>query len=162
MLHDDYNNNKDKPLSEDYTGYQYKGEPSHDTYFTNRKGEARFYVKYLFEKAYNTLIARDDKIDQAVSDSANGQPNDSLLTGYDPAYLDSSGNPISLKPDPNNPNVTINQKIQDNARNNKSTFDSYKQYVLAEITDGGLFAVFNVESTGSVGESFSNSIGDNP
>lgn len=162
MLHDDYNNNKDKPLSEDYTGYQYKGEPSHDTYFTNRKGEARFYVKYLFEKAYNTLIARDDKIDQAVSDSANGQANESLLTGYDPVYLDSSGNPISLKPDPNNPKNTINQQIQDNARNNKSTMDSYREYVLSEITEGGLFAVFNVESTGSVGESFSNSIGDNP
>ena len=49
-----------------------------------------------------------------------------------------------------------------NAVNKKSTYDKYKEYALAELSQGGAFAVFNVDSTGSVGESFSNSHTANP
>ena len=161
MLHEDYKANEQKSLSTDFKGYQETGSTSHDTYFTNSKGEASFFTKYLFEKAYNLLI-KDNK-DQEVSllDEGSGATQSSLID-YDPAYLDKDGKPLSLNVDPNNPQDNPEAKIQKNAKDKKATFDKYKEYMLAELSEGAAFAVFNVDYTGSVGESFSNSSGSNP
>lgn len=161
MQHDDYIANKDTPLSTDFTGYPDQGATSHDTYFTNNKGEASLFTKYLFETAYNFLI--DGNKDQEVSLlDETGAATQSSLLDYDPAYTDKDGKPLSLDIDPNDPTATVEGKIRDNAQAKKSTYDKYKEYMLAELSEGAAFAIFNVDTTGSVGESFSNSHSANP
>lgn len=160
MLHDDYKANEQKSLSTDFTGYQDTGSTGHDTYFTNNRGGANF-TSWLLNKAYDNLI-KDNK-DQEVSllDEGSGATQSSLID-YDPAYLDKNGKPLSLNVDPNDPSDNPEKKIQENAKGKKATFDKYKEYMLAELSEGAAFAVFNVDYTGSVGESFSNSSGSNP
>lgn len=160
MLYDDYNKNKNTPLSENFTGYQYNGNQTHDTYFTNSKGQANFFTRNLFKFAYENLVGKDEDVDTAIDTS--GGATDSVMVGYDRLYLDANNKPITLKPDPNDSRSHVNEQVGENAKANKSYFDKYKNYVMSEISDGGLFAVFNVEFTGSIGESFSNSTGDNP
>ena len=185
MLQADYKENEGKNLSQDMTGYPDTGRTSHDTYFTNNRGEANVaskavgvtanaldaignapgaavsFTKNLFDKAHQ-LLMRDNK-DQQVSllDEGGGATQSSMIE-YDPAYLDKDGKPMSLSTDPNDPSDSPEQKIQKNAKDKKATFDKYKEYMLAELSEGAAFAVFNVDYTGSVGESFSNSSGSNP
>ena len=165
MLHDDYvANEQNQNVATDFTGYQYKGESSHDTYFTNNRSEPTLFVKYLFEKAYEFLIGKDDKVDAAIQspvDQTTNTPNDTLSIEIDDLYKDSEGNVIQLSP-PTNGRSNVNIDVKKNIENNKRKDERYKEYILAEMTEGGAFAVFNVEYTGSVGESFSNSTTDNP
>jgi hypothetical protein len=85
------------------------------------------------------------------------------IIGYNPAMTDVNGKPIGLDLDPNDPSDSVDKRIQDNVEGPKSEkLKKYKEYMLAEFTEGAAFAVFNVESTGSVGESFSSSFGENP
>ena len=161
MQHTDYEKNKNTNLSRDFTGYQLTGDTSHDTYFSNKKGEASFFTKYLFDKAYNLLI-NGNKDEEVPTLDESGSTSQSSLIGFDPVYTDENGKPVSLDIDPNDPNSSLDDKLIKNASNKKSTFDKYGEYMLAELSEGAAFAVFNVESTGSVGESFSNSSGSNP
>ena len=57
MLKEDYDRNKSVNLATDFTGYPITENTSHDTYFTNNQGEANFFTKYLFDKAYELLIS---------------------------------------------------------------------------------------------------------
>ena len=161
MQHADFLANQNKSLATDFTGYPDNGQTSHDTYFTNNKGNPSFFTKYLFEKAYKFLI--EDNKDQEVSLlDETGSTTQSSMMEFDPIYTDKDGKPLSLDVDANDPQANLDSKISDNAKSKKSTFDKYKEYMLAELTDGAAFAIFNVDHTGSVGESFSNSHGANP
>ena len=162
MQRADYEANLKNTLATDFTGYQETGETSHDTYFTNAKGNATFFTKYLFTTAYDCLMAGNK--DQEVSLLEETKSTDQKpTTEYDPAYTDKdTGEPISLDVDPANPKATVDSKIVANIKGKASTYEKFKEYMLAELSEGAAFAVFNVEHTGSVGESFSNSITNNP
>lgn len=161
MMQADYEANKNQSLSRDFTGYQSTGQTGHDTYFTNNRGEATFFNKYIFDQAYKLLMS-DNKSEQMPSLDPSGSATQSSMIGFDPAYTDKDGKPISLDVDPNDPKSNLDNKITANAQGKKATFDKYKEYMLAELSEGAAFAVFNVDNTGSVGESFSNSSSSNP
>lgn len=162
MLKKDLDDNMTKDLSTDFTGYQLTGENSHNTYFTNRKGEPSSFSKWIFNTAHKLLMS-DNKSQDANTKVKDGDPTTSSLVDYDELYTDPvTGNPISLNLDSNDPKDSVEGKLQDNAKAKKSTYDKYKEYMLAELSEGAMFAIFNVDSTGSVGESFSNSHGSNP
>lgn len=161
MYKADYEQNKNKNMSDDFTGYQMTGETGHDTYFSNNKGGPSLFTKYLFNKAYDLLISGNK--DQEVSLlEETGSGNQSSLTEYDPAYTDPEGKPLSINLDANDPGESADGKITANVKAKKSTFDKYGEYLMAELTEGAAFAVFNVDYTGSIGESFSNSSSPNP
>lgn len=86
------------------------------------------------------------------------------VVGYDDLYRDQNGNMLTMDIDPNNPVADPDGTVAANAKNPamKDKWDKIGQYALAELTEGAAFAVFNVEHTGSVGESFSSSFGSNP
>lgn len=161
MLKDDYDKNKTNSLSTDFTGYQLTGDTSHDTYFTNKAGNADFFTKYFFDKAYEFLIKDNKDAEVNTLDEKSSTSQNSLID-FDPAYTDKDGNPITLDTNSNDPNSSAENKIIKNAKDKKATFDKYSEYLLAELTEGAAFAVFNVDYNGSIGESFSNSSSPNP
>jgi len=157
----DYDKNANAKVSDEMTNKDFSGYPIneagvHDTYFTNREGRASFFTKNLFDKAYNLLI-KDDKTEQKNLDSKEGTQKS--VVAYDPLYTDENGEILTLDP---TSDIKVDQFLEDNAKKKKPTFDKYKEYLLAELSEGAAFAVFNVDSTGSVGESFSSSSGSNP
>ncbi len=159
MLREDMEKNQTRKLSEDFTGYPLSGQTSHDTYFTNKEGSPNLFTQTFFKKAYDLLIK--DNVDEDVD--TEGQPNSQkTLIPFNPIYTDEKGNPVSITVDPNDPNANADAALIANGKKKKATFDRYKEYALSELSEGGAFAVFNVESTGSVGESFSNSTTANP
>lgn len=162
MKHDDYERNKTDTLATDFTGYADSGNTSHNTYFTTNKGEASFFTKYLFDTAYKLLCKDQKDKDMSSVTDQNGVINQNNLMEFDTNATDKDGKLLNLNIDPNNPDDSVEKRVIDNAIAKKDTLDKYKEYLLAELSEGGAFAVFNVENTGSVGESFSNSFGSNP
>lgn len=115
----------------------------------------------LFKLAATYLM--DDTGDSNVEGLDENKQTPTSVIGYNPAYTDVNGKPISLELDANNPDDTVDKRIQTNVEVDKaSKLAKYKDYVMAEFSEGAAFAVFSVESTGSVGESFSSSFGENP
>lgn len=161
MLRKDMDNNQTRNLSEDFTGYQLSNQTSHDTYFTNSKGNPTLFTQTFFRKAYDMLI-KGNPDEEADNSSGPGTSSQSSTIPFNPIYTGPDGKPISVAGDPNDPNSSADSVLAENAEKKKSTYDKYKEYALAELTEGGAFAVFNVDSTGSVGESFSNSHTTNP
>lgn len=161
----DYEKNKDLPLASDFTGYQDTGNTSHDTYFTNRKSEPSLFTKYLFDTAYELLCKDRKDINSEVlttnPDNTNTVNTKSLIE-MDFDKIDENGVPIEINLDPNDPLDTVESRIQQNINKKKEVINNYGDYLLAELSEGAAFAVFNVEHTGSVGESFSNSTTNNP
>ncbi len=146
-------------LSQDFTGYPIAAE-SHDTYFTNSSGEIGFFSKWIFNNAYNLLMGKEK--DTATEDGGS-------IIEFDPLYTDAEGKPISLAASPGEENTeaspkSADQVIEENAKSSakRDTWGKFKEYALSSLSEGAGFAVFNVDSTGSVGESFSNSFGTNP
>ena len=160
MKHDDYLKTKDKTATDDWTGYQETGATSHDTYLENKKGNTSFFTKYLFDTAYNLLIK--DNAEQQIDTEDKEKASKATIIDFDTTYLQSDGTPIDTKEDPNNPKDSIEQRVIDSAKAKKSKLDKYGEYMMAELSEGGAFAVFSVDNSGSVGESFSNSFGANP
>jgi hypothetical protein len=153
---EDIEKNSQRPLSADFTSYQDTGSNSHDTYFTNTKGEENIFTRYLFKKAANLLMSENEKnLDSTNIDQTS-------LINIDPIYTDEDDNVIDFTEDPEDPTSILENKVNENIKNKKDKWDKYKEYLLAELTEGAGFAVFNVEYTGSIGESFSNSFSDNP
>lgn len=118
------------------------------------------WVTYLFKKASQALMGSpaDDNV-EGLDDKSATMSN---TMSFHPMFTDTNGKPINVSLDPNDPNDSPDKKIMDNVNNKKEEMNKYADYVLAELTEGAAFAVFNVESTGSVGESFSSSFGANP
>lgn len=160
MMNEDVKKNKDKSLATDFTGYQNTGNTSHDTYFTNTKGDASFTAK-LLNFAYEKLISGNKDEEMTMLDD-QGSGTQSSMIAYDPIYTDAEGKPLTVSNDPNKPGETLELKVAENVKAKKPTFDKYKEYMLAELSDGAAFAVLNVEHSGSVGESFSSSSTSNP
>lgn len=160
MLKDDLDRNERRRLSEDFTGYQLTGSTSHDTYFTNNKGEASMFADWFFKQAHE-LIIRDNNDEKTDTQDANGAVQPSLIA-FNPMYTTTDGTPINLTGDLNDPNNNPDAIIAENIQSKKSTFEKYREYALAELSEGMAFAVFNVENTGSVSESFSNTTTSNP
>lgn len=160
MKRDDMEKNSSKTLADDFTGYQETGNTTHDTYFTNRQGEESIFTKYLFKKAYDLLI-KDNK-EQEINLDDKEKTNQGSLIDFDPNYTDNDGKFIDMNLNPDDPQDSVEKKIIDNAQSKKDKWDKYREYLMAELSEGAAFAVFNVEYTGSIGESFSNSFGSNP
>lgn len=160
MLRADMEANQTRKLSEDFTGYPLSDKTSHDTYFTNKKGTPSLFTETFFRKAYDLLIK--DNPDEQISDNNPDGKSQSTTIPFNPIYTDANGNPVTISSDPNDPSYNSDSALMANAVKKKSTYDKYKEYVLSELSEGGAFAVFNVDSTGSVGESFSNSHTTNP
>lgn len=160
MKKDDVEKNESKTISSDFTGYPETGNTSHDTYFTNKEGKATLFTEMLFKRAYDLLI-KDDK-DNTVSLDQDNSTNQSGLIDFDPTWTDENGKILSPKVNKDNPEDSVEKQIMENAEKKKDKWGKYKEYMMSELSDGAAFAVFNVEYTGSIGESFSNSFGSNP
>lgn len=120
--------------------------------------EGKRFVNKLFSLAYDTLMGLESEKAPGVSD---GTATATSVIKYSPEFTDPSGNPIDISLDPNNPNDSVDKRLIENAEGG-SWKQKYGEYLMAELSEGASFAVFNVESTGSVGESFSSSFGANP
>lgn len=117
-------------------------------------------AEYLFSKAYGLLM--DGNKEEVSEGLDEAKPSDQSIMTYDPAFTDENGDPMDTSLDPNAPGKGIEGKIESNINKKAATFDKYKEYALAELSEGAAFAVFNVSATGSIGESFSSSFGSNP
>lgn len=158
MWYKDMIDNKEgRPLSQNFLDYPLNanGAP-HDTYFSNKEGKPNLASK-LFAYAHSMLI--DSNQDKAVNPKDTASIKNAVL--YDPRFVDAKGEFIKGNNE-QAPNETMDDRVTANAKLQKGKFDKIADYFLAELTEGAAFAVFTVESTGSVGESFSNSTQDNP
>lgn len=164
MKRADVERNANRTLASDFTGYPENGSTTHDTYFTNRQGEESFFTKYLFRKAYDLLISgnKDQKVNLEKGTDGNNTTNQASLISFDPTLTNENGDILDITTDPNNPQDSVEARVIANAKRKKEGWGKYREYIMAELTEGGAFAVFNVEYTGSIGESFSNSFGSNP
>lgn len=116
-------------------------------------------VGTLFKKASSALMGGNDSKLEGLSENNLTQ---SSVIGYNPLFTDDSGNPLSMSLDKNDPSDSVDKKLISNTNKKAETLKKYAEYALAELSEGAAFAVFNVENTGSIGESFSSSFGSNP
>lgn len=154
MKMEDINAPDSENPSYNFTGFRESGDTVHTTPFRDKEGNIPF-INRIFGYAYDFLMTNE-------KDAKEKENNTTSLISMDPSFLDPEGNIIEINNNPDDPNGTFEQKLLDNAIKNKSKFENYKKYLLAELGEGAAFAVFNVDSTGSVGESFSNSTTTNP
>jgi len=157
-LKEDYERNQEYPLAEDFLDYPIKptedSKISHDTYFTDANSKPNF-VSILFNRAASYLGLYETKKEGTDKEKEER----SALTNFNPIAIDpDTGEPINLPDDPEK----IEDAYQKNIDKNSSGWQAFKQSLIDTLTDGAMFAVFTVESTGSVGESFSNSFSENP
>ena len=154
MMQADLDRSRNEDLTKDFTNYPISGEISHDTYFLTSKNKGTFFVEYIFSKAYK-LFASEESMDD---DSPPTQ------LSMNPLYTNTVGKVIDLFSDPNetDPEKATESAIEDNMKVKKEQLNSFGDYLMADMSDGLAFAVFDVDNTGSVGESFSNSAAANP
>ena len=126
---------------------------------SNLTSGGRTIADRLFKKAHETLMGGKDSELEGLNENTLTQ---SSVIGYDPLFTDENGNPLNVSLDPNDPSASADGKLQSNANKKAETLKKYAEYALAELSEGAAFAVFNVENTGSIGESFSSSFGGNP
>lgn len=151
-------------IGSDFTNYPLTGEPTHDSYFTNKEGKPTFFIKNFFKRAYDLMVGEE----------GDGSTTPPKVIGYNPTYTQKNGEPVdTTKPippdavlpagvDPNDEDVVSAYNLQENTRAKNESMLGYSEFLLAELSEGMAFLVLNVESTGSVGESFSNSAAANP
>jgi hypothetical protein len=153
----DYDKNNENPTSLDFLDYPLKpnedGQISHDTYFTNANSKPNF-VSILFDRAAKAL-----DVYKTGPGTEEEQEKRSAMTNFNPIAIDpETGEPVPTPDDPQE----LDAAYQANIDKNQSGWQAFKESLLSTLTDGAMFAVFTVDSTGSVGESFSNSFGENP
>lgn len=117
-------------------------------------------ISYLFKRAHAILM--DGNADESVEGLDENNATTKSVIGYNEIYLDENGKPLDVSLDKNNPNDSVDARIESNANKKKDKLAKYGEYILSELSEGAAFAVFNVESTGSMSESFSSSFGANP
>lgn len=117
-------------------------------------------VSYLFRKAHAILM--EGNPDESVEGLDENNATTKSVIGYNEIYLDENGKPLDVSLDKDNPNDSVDARIASNVNKKKEKLAKYGEYMLAELSEGTAFAVFNVEATGSVSESFSSSFGTNP
>lgn len=69
----------------------------------------------------------------------------------------SDGEPLLVDTGSEMASASVQYVERYNAKNNSTTYARYLEYMTAMVNNGAAFLILNVESTGSVGESFSNS-----
>ena len=90
------------------------------------------------------------------------------LINISPIYTTDLGLENEIKPDENKPTEDqsfmdkIGEVFKSSINTKQAFFNQFSDAVLAELADGSAFAVFNVDSTGSIAESFTNSVTSNP
>lgn len=147
------------------------GEKRIDSYFTNRKGSPSGFITRLFKAAVdwggsNTLEEASGSAKDLLGIGGKWLGNSTREVGrdedipYSPALNPRSTGKYGRALGPANGNPDAQE--QSNSKSKKEEFDSIGKYVMAILTEGAAFACFNVEHTGSVGESFSNSVETNP
>jgi hypothetical protein len=157
----DYEKNNESPLAFDFLDYPLKpnedGTISHDTYFTNADSKPNF-ISILFNRAAEAFsVYNVDK--NANTDIEIESAKRTTLINFDPVAIDpKTGEPVEIPDDP----TKLDELYQANIDANQSGWEAFKQSLIDTLTDGAMFAVFTVDSTGSVGESFSNSFTENP
>lgn len=191
VLYEQFEKSKTFDLSKDFTFYPV-GNESHDGIYFSRETGKFFFISRLFYSLYGSLIDLDRAIDAAalkdkekelsekkkfiqskferardmlqpgdavnITDRIDTENPDKLIIEYDPLYVDQDGKPIDI---PNSPDQ-VEQVLIENLYAKTSWWSRFTEYALAELHEGSLFAVFNVEHTGSVSESFSSSFRENP
>lgn len=124
---------------------------------TNTKGDL---VNTLFKRASEFLPGGPN------SDTVSGLDEESSGIGstisYNSIYLDANNKPLAITLDKDNPADSLEAQLASNVNAKASGIEKYGEYLMAELSEGAAFAVFNVEATGSVGESFTSSFGTNP
>lgn len=120
----------------------------------------RTLVNNLFVKASEFLLGdkESDQV-QGLDDESTGV---SAAIAFHPIYTDANGVPLAVTLDKDDPEDTIDKQLESNVNTKAGKMEKYSEYLLAELSEGASFAVFNVEATGSIGESFSSSFGTNP
>lgn len=126
---------------------------------SNLTSGGKTFIDKLFKKAHETMMGGKDSQLEGLDENTMSQTS---IIGYDPMFTDDEGNPIDVSLDPNNPQDSLDNKLMSNANKKADTLKKYAEYALAELSEGAAFAVFNVENSGSIGESFSSSFGANP
>lgn len=164
---EDYKKNEETSLSTDFSNYPLEKETNvHDTYFSNKNGEPSTFTKYIFAKAANVFI---DSYDSVVEkeELPDGKMKMKSTVNVDEFLIDDdTGSPLDVSdafgPDVENPQELIEQRKIENFEKKRDLWSKYKEYMLAELSEGAAFAVFNVDYSGSISESFSNSFTSNP
>lgn len=155
--------NKNASLSNDINSfYDIEGvDVTSNMAATNATNPRGGILNYLFDKAHKFLMA--DNPDNNADSSLNPQSSSIQdYFNYNESMTDENGNVLNLSLDDTDPNNSIDAQLESNVNKKASRLLKYQEYMLAELTEGAMFAVFNVENTGSVGESFSSSFGANP
>lgn len=115
----------------------------------------------LFKLAYEKIM--NGNPDENVGSAEKGNTTPGSTVAYNYEQTDQDGNPLDISLDPNDPqDKNVDKKVYDNINKKADRFNKFSEYLLAEMTEGAAFAVFNVNATGSVGESFSSNLGGNP
>lgn len=155
----DYEQTKEKNISTDFTNFPInEGLDPRDSYFTNSEGEPGLFTRFIFNNAVNLLNLGDVFRGTGTATA----PTQRDLIGFNPEYTDNNNNPLNVNLDPNNPQDTIESRLDANRETRATFWENYRKYSLAELNDGAAFAIFSVDFTGSVGESFSSSFSSNP
>lgn len=147
------------------------GETRIDSYFTNRKGHPSGFITRIFHAAASwggaNVVEESMKTANSLIDAGTSwfkgttrtvSPDEDIP--YSPAMNPRSTGPKGKELGP--ANGEPDKLDQENAARKASEFDTIGRYILAVLSEGAAFACFNVEHTGSVGESFSNSVENNP
>lgn len=140
----DVNANNESPIGTNKTGRVDSDRAIMSTFNTNSEGGSSFYAGFLLKNAAKVFRVGD------------GDTDSKTLTPFSMESVDETGDPIPVTesgPD---------QALADNIGKKKEQLTKYSEFLLAELTEGSAFAVFNVEATGSVSESFNSSVGSNP
>lgn len=128
--------------------------------FTPVNSKGGSWTNSLFMTASKLLMSGNNE--EPVSKEATENPATTGVIRYSPEFTDPDGAQTNISLDPNVPEDNVDKRIATNAAAKAGWFSKYSEYLLAELSDGAAFAIFNVEATGSVGESFSSGFGSNP
>lgn len=127
---------------------------------SNTSSPTNGFINKLFKTAHSLLMSNNP--DENVEGLDENNATTKNVISYNEIYRDENGNMIDISLDKNDRNDSVDARIQSNVNKKSDKLLKYGEYLLAELTEGAAFAVFNVESTGSVSESFSSSFGANP
>lgn len=155
MLADDMRRHDELDFSRDFTGYPITGQQGHDTYFTDDRGNVTIFNKFFFGTLYSIFVGEDGK-----GDSLEDAPK---MVSHNPIHTDEDGNPINVDlSGEEDPDIERERAVRENEKKKENKTAALGEYFMASLMEGAAFAVFNVNNTGSIGESFSNSTQSNP
>lgn len=183
MMRDQMDDNGEPfDLTEDVSNYRITEDGKHDTHFASINNRSSTFTKWFLEFAYENvgndyekaLSSRtwvDDIEDYArrlggAADNITLDEEDEIMfrSAHNEASTTTDGDPLPV--DLGNREISQSWEAIDRANRydklTNGTYDKYGDYLASALSEGAAFLVLNVEPTGSVGESFSNSADSNP